>query len=76
MIVHVHFVYGLFQADDGLEIRTLNFEQLHKVLSCAGDKKLKEAQLCLEGTAQWIRCSCCVITGQTTPHDDLAHPAE
>lgn len=40
------------QVGDGLEIRALNFKQLHKVLSCAGDKKLKEVQLCLEGTGQ------------------------
>ena len=68
IIVHVHFVCAIFQADDGLEIRALNFQQLHKVLSCAGDKKLKEAQLCLEGTAQWVRCSPCVVTSQ--PRDD------
>jgi hypothetical protein len=27
----------------------MNFKQLHRVLDCAGDKKLKEIQLCLEG---------------------------
>lgn len=49
-LTSVHLTY--VQVGDGLEIRALNFKQLHKVLSCAGDKKLKEVQLCLEGTEQ------------------------
>ncbi len=35
--------------EGGVEIKALNFKQLHRVLECAGEKKLKEIQLCLEG---------------------------
>jgi hypothetical protein len=44
------------QAGEGVSVRALNFKQLHKFLSCAGDKKLNEVRLCLEGVPgyyQW-----------------------
>ena len=37
--------------NQGVEVKALNFKQLHRVLECAGEKKLKEIQLCLEGKA-------------------------
>lgn len=40
------------QIGGGLEVRTLTFKQLQKVVGCAGDKKLTEVRLCLEGMSQ------------------------
>ena len=44
------FVSWNSQSSDGTEVRALNFKQLQTVLNCAGDRKLKEARLCLEGS--------------------------
>ena len=45
---HAYFI-TIMQSAGGLEIRAFNFNQLRMVLNCAGAKKLKELQLCLEG---------------------------
>lgn len=39
------------QVGGGLEVRALTFKQLQKIVGCAGDKKLTEVRLCLEGIA-------------------------
>ena len=37
------------QIGESYEVRAFTFKELTQVLKCAGDKKLKEVQLCLEG---------------------------
>lgn len=49
------------QVADGIEVRALNFKELQKVLSCAGDKRLKEIQLCLEGTQNILLVLLCIV---------------
>ena len=39
----------IMQIGESYEVRAFTFIALTQVLKCAGDKKLKEVQLCLEG---------------------------
>ena len=54
MYVHVHVracvtEVLLLQVGGSSEIRAWSFRQLGQVLKCAGDRKLQEVQVCLEG---------------------------
>ena len=43
------YAYAFIQAGGGVEIRSSNLIHLTRALVLAGEKKLREAQLCLEG---------------------------
>ena len=40
------------QIGESCEVRAFTFKALTQVVKCAGEKKLKEVQLCLEGL--WV----------------------
>ena len=52
-MIHLVTLPGV-QAGEGVSVRALNFKQLQTLLSCAGDKKLNEVRLCLEGECDAI----------------------
>ena len=61
-------------------MRAFTFKALTQVLKCAGDKKLKEVQLCLEGLLISIPYSVCcayrnilMLNFMTTAHHTLEH---
>ena len=45
-------VISCYQIGESCEVRAFTFKALTQVVKCAGEKKLKEVQLCLEGL--WI----------------------
>ena len=47
-----------YQIGESYEVRAFTFKALTQVLKCAGDKKLKEVQLCLEGLLMRIPIHC------------------
>ena len=42
-------VISCYQIGESCEVRAFTFKALTQVVKCAGEKKLKEVQLCLEG---------------------------
>ena len=53
LMLTCYYVLSLYnvimQIGESYEVRVFTFKALTQVLKCAGDKKLKEVQLCLEG---------------------------
>ena len=59
ILIHKLWCILYYQIGESYEVRAFTFKALTQVLKCAGDKKLKEVQLCLEGSLALMNNVCC-----------------
>jgi hypothetical protein len=56
---------SIIKTEEGLDVQVSNFKYLVQFMSCAGQRKLKETQLCLEANPDPVAC----IIGSSYPKD-------